>query len=81
MSEETVQEILDTITELQEDNTVPRNVKLKLENIEAILKENADVSVRVNKALHILEDIGEDINMESYTRTQIWNLASMLEKL
>jgi hypothetical protein len=36
--------------------------------------------VRISTAIHILDEIINDPNMPMYTRTQIWNVVSMLEQ-
>ena len=78
---QTVTAIIASISELQEDSTVPKNVKEKVQQIIHALKdEKAELSMRVDKALQILDDVAEDSNLQSYTRTQIWNIVSMLEK-
>ncbi|RLE39105.1 hypothetical protein DRJ17_01790 [Candidatus Woesearchaeota archaeon] len=66
---------------LLEDTTVPKNIKIKLENIKAILNEDAELSIKVHKALNELDEISNDINLQPYTRTQLWNIASLLEML
>lgn len=77
-----VEAVIVSISELQEDNTVPKNVKEKVNSVIEILKdEKAELSMRVDKALQILDGIGEDSNLQSYTRTQLWNVVSMLEKV
>lgn len=73
--------IFSALQELSEDNTVPRNVKSKVEQVLKILNENTEVSIRVNKALNELEEIANDSNMQTYTRTQLWNIISLLEKV
>lgn len=73
--------VITSMTELLNDNTIPKNVKQKLEIIIKSLQEKGDLSLKVNKALSILEEISEDVNLQSYTRTQIWNLISILETL
>lgn len=73
--------IFSALQELNEDNTVPRNVKSKVEQVLKILNENTEVSIRVNKALNELEEIANDTNMQTYTRTQLWNVISLLEKV
>ena len=78
---EKVQQIIEVIEELLEDNTVPRNVKRKLEISKEILGSEDELSIKVNKVLNELEELSEDTNVQSYTRTQIWNLVSMLEML
>lgn len=71
--------VIEAIQELLEDNTLPKNVKEKLNNIINHLKTNGELSLKLDKALHDLEGISEDSNIQTYTRTQIWNIVSMLE--
>ena len=74
--------VLEAIDELQEDNTVPKNIKLKLYGISAMLKEEkADKRMVINKALDQLAELSDDVNLQAYTRTQLWNIVSMLESL
>ena len=77
----TVSEILEVIKSLQDDTTVAKNVKLKLDKIKEILSENKEMSIKVNKALQELEFTSEDVNVDQYTRGQIWNIVSLLEGL
>lgn len=81
MVEEQVKDIIEQLSDLLEDNTVPRNVKSKVQTIINYLNESADLSLKVNKALNILDEISDDNNIQPYTRTQIWNFVSMLEAL
>lgn len=74
-----IQGVIDAISELLEDNTLPKNVREKLHNININLKNQSEHSLKIDKALHDLEGISEDSNLQSYTRTQVWNLVSMLE--
>ena len=77
-----VKDIVASISELKDDTTVPKNVKEKVQEIiETLSNEKSDISMRIDKALQILDDIAEDSNLQSYTRTQVWNLVSMLEKV
>lgn len=77
---QTLTDVIASISELQDDSTVPKNVKEKVQKILEILRdEKAELSMRVDKAMQILDDIAEDSNLQSYTRTQIWNIVSMLE--
>jgi len=76
-----VEEIIEILNEMEEDATVPRNVKEKIKVVMNVLKEEIDLKIRVNKILHELDDIADDPNLQPYTRTQIWNVASSLEKL
>ncbi|MFC1691023.1 UPF0147 family protein [Nanoarchaeota archaeon] len=80
-SEEALQNIVQALEELQEDNTIPKNVKTKLGNIKEILQQQEELSLKLNKALNELDEISDDVNVQSYTRTQLWNIASMLEAI
>ena len=78
--DERVEEIVSLLKELQEDNTVPRNVKLKLQEMQRELEsDEGDLSLKINKILSDVEEIANDINLPMFIRTQIWNLTSMLE--
>ena len=72
--------ITDSLIEVKDDSSIPKNIKEKLEEIIIILNGGIDSSIKINKALNILEDVADDSNLEAYTRTQILNVASLLEK-
>ena len=78
---EQLNDIISVLSELMEDNTVPKNIKQKIDSIIRSLKDESDLSLRLNKALNVLDEISDDNNIQPYTRTQIWNIASMLESL
>ncbi len=77
---EQIQDVITIISELETDGTIPRNVKEKFKRILGILKKDEEVSIKVNKALNEMDEIADDINLQSYTRTQLWNIVSLLEK-
>jgi uncharacterized protein (UPF0147 family) len=81
LADKKIEGVLELIAELQDDSSVPRNVKDKLQSCVNALQEECSFSLRIDKVRHTLEDISEDSNMQSYTRTQIWNISSHLEKL
>ena len=78
---EALKEVIEQLTLLQDDPTVPRNVKNTISEIIKTLSEEKDISIAVHKALNALDEISEDVNIEPYTRTQLWDIASMLEKI
>ena len=69
--------LLDTIIN---DRTVPKNIRKAAEDSKSILISTQPEEVRVSTAIHILDEIINDPNMPLYTRTQIWNVVSMLEQ-
>jgi len=72
-----IQEIVFVLNELKEDSTINKNIKEKIEKIIAFLEE--DENLGVDKALHEIEEIMENNNIPPYTRTQMWNVVSLLE--
>jgi uncharacterized protein len=78
------EEIIQALTNLKEDEGVPKNVRSKIDLIISDLKDDkieSDLSMKVGKSLHNLDEISEDLNLPPFIRTQIWNVSSMLEKL
>ena len=71
--------VIDALTELKDDHAVPRNVKTKIESIIILLNDETETSIKISRALHEMEEISEDVNMQSYTRTQLFNVVSLLE--
>jgi len=78
---EELDNVTEALKELQEDPAVPRNVKIHIEKTIEILGEESDITIKTSKALHELEEISDDNNVEAYTRQQLWNIVSLLEGL
>ena len=72
-------QIIETLTELLDDLSVPKNVKTKVAHAIEALKEDSEASIRVDKAIQELDELSNDTNIQPYTRTQIWNVVSLLE--
>ncbi|MGV8168608.1 MAG: UPF0147 family protein [Candidatus Nanoarchaeia archaeon] len=74
---------LDILREMQQDNTISKNVRFKVgvmqKELESCPKE--ELSLRVNKILSELEELSSDMNLPMFVRTQIWSLTSILEPL
>lgn len=79
--EQQINNIEPVLSELKGDIRVPKNVRMKVERVIKILKEKSEMPIKASKALNELEEIAEDVNLESYTRTQIWNAISILAKV
>lgn len=78
---EKVNEVIEALDDMLNDSTIPKNVKNKIQSTMDALKEEIEISLRVNKALQELDELTDDINIEPYTRTQLWNIVSMLEMI
>lgn len=81
MEQENIRGIEPALEELRDDTTVPKNVRLKIEKVIEVLNNKMERSIKVSKVLNELEDVADDVNLQSYTRTQVWNVISVLEKI
>ncbi len=73
-----ISEMLGTIVN---DRTVPKNIRAAVEEAETVIEGTAAVELKISTAISTLDDIINDPNMPMYTRTQIWNIVSMLEQI
>ena len=73
--------IMDLLEQIINDRTVPKNIRAAAENSKSTLNDEKETpEVKISTAIHILDEIINDPNMPMYTRTQIWNVVSMLEE-
>jgi uncharacterized protein (UPF0147 family) len=74
-------QVIDVLKELQEDNSVSKNIKGKVAVMQRELEncKKEELSLKINKILCDLEDISNDVNLPMFVRTQIYQLTSMLE--
>jgi uncharacterized protein (UPF0147 family) len=74
--------IIPLIQQIANDRTVPRNIRSKCEESVSILQdEHQEKAIKVNKVISNMDDVSNDPNIPMYTRTQIWNIVSILESL
>lgn len=77
-----VEAVVQQMRDLAEEGSVPSNVsEMIIEAAEELEREDKDLSVRVNTASSILDQVSNDPNIRQHTRTEIWNLASKTENL
>ena len=79
MENDAVQRVLFALEELQEDEFVPKNVRSRISQTIQVLSQDGEVSIRVSKALSELESLSDDSNVEPHTRSQLFNIVSLLE--
>lgn len=64
------------------DRSVPKNIRRAcLESMDALKNEKEPLDIRLNTAISTLDETINDPNIPMHTRTQIWNLVSMLESV
>lgn len=81
MQHKEIEEIELLLDDLKDDAAVPKNVRTRIERIIGVLNSNLEMQIKASKALNELEEIADDVNLQSYTRTQVWNAVSILEKI
>lgn len=77
-----IDNLIEQITEMQEEKDIPKNIKIKLQEVIQILKNDGEeASLKIDKALSELEEISEDVNIPTHVRMYIYNLSSILESI
>ena len=71
--------IIQLLQELEGDAGVPKNVKEKITATMKILNEETELSIKKSRAMHALEEVSDDANVQSYNRMQLFNIISALE--
>ena len=71
-----VHELLDSILQ---DSSLSKNIREILAEIREELNDGKNIELKINAALQKTEDLSLDPNLSADIRTQIWNLATLLE--
>ena len=80
LHEQTITQALVVLKDVSEDTTTPRNIRRNAKNAMNALHESANTyAVQCANAISLLDEVSQDPNMPSYTRTRIWNIVSLLE--
>ena len=83
MEVEQIEEIIQTLEQIESDLSVPKNVRTRVKNAMEVLKttSNVNMAVNINKSLQELDELHDNANIPTYTRTMIWNVVSSLESI
>ena len=74
--------VIPLIQQIANDRTVPRNIRAKCEDSIVILQNmQQEEAIRVNRVVSNMDEVSNDPNIPMYTRTQVWNIVSVLESL
>ncbi len=71
-----VHELLDFILQ---DGSISKNIREILKEIKEELADEKNIALKINAALSKTEDMSLDPNLSADARTQLWNLATLLE--
>lgn len=82
MLDERLRDVIDMLSGIEKDFSVPKNVRVRIKNAYSALENNGkSIEVRVDQSLQELDGISDDPNIPAYARTQIWNVLCMLESI
>ena len=77
---ERLQRIVETLAQLSDDGSVPRNVRRGAQSArEELVKARVPLDVRIASAVYVLDDLANDPNIPTHGRTAIWSIVSSLE--
>ena len=70
-------ELLDDIVH---DSTVPKNIKdICGVTLARLNNQEEKIHIRIGAAIGMLDELSQNANLPPHTRTQIWEVASLLE--
>lgn len=82
VADEKTKEVIQTLSQIEQDATIPKNVRDKIHSsILALQSGDKSIEVKINRSLQELDEISDDPNVPTYTRTQIWHVVSLLESI
>jgi uncharacterized protein (UPF0147 family) len=77
-----VQRIFESLAELADDSSVPRNIRRGAQSArDALSKPRVALDVRIASAVYVLDDLANDPNLPTHGRTAIWSIISSLESI
>ena len=77
-----LQPVFESLAELVDDTTVPRNIRRGAQSArDALSKPRVALDVRIASAVYALDDLANDPNLPTHGRTAIWSIISNLESL
>ncbi|MFI5419264.1 MAG: UPF0147 family protein, partial [Candidatus Lutacidiplasmatales archaeon] len=75
-----LQKIVDSLHQLAEDGSVPRNVRRGAQSAkDELSRPRTALDMRISSAVHTLDDLANDPNVPTHGRTAIWSIISSLE--
>ena len=78
-SKDRINGIIEALKEIEEDLTVPKNVRSKIKEMIETLEGNIELSLKVNKVLHQLDENDREISyLRFYEQLKVRNIAEVM---
>ena len=81
MENKRLEQTIMNLRELQDDISVPRNIRRGAKEAIKLLQRDESLDVKVASVISMLDDIVNDPNIPIHGRTSIWSIMSQLESL
>jgi uncharacterized protein (UPF0147 family) len=75
-----IEAIADLMGNVLEDQSVPRNIRAAVDEARKVILAATD-DVPLSRAIYLLDDVSNDINLPAHSRTDLWTIISELESL
>ncbi len=75
-----IEAIAELMANVTEDTSVPRNIRSALDEAKKTILSAVD-DVALSRAIYLLDDVSNDINLPAHARTDLWTIISELETL
>lgn len=76
------EDILKLLEEVNSDDCTPKLIRMRVRTIHNnLINEKENISMRIDRSLQELDDMGEDMSMPIHIKTQIWDIVSKLESI
>lgn len=79
MSEYKVNQAILALKQISSDTTIPKSIIQRVEHTIRLLQAKEEIPIKISKALTEIEEITFDNNIASMTRTQLFNISTILE--
>jgi len=76
-----IESLKSMIEEVLKDRGIPKNIRAIIENVKSKISSEKPASEDFSSAIYALDDISNNINMPTYTRTSIWEIISEMERI
>ena len=76
-----IKEIISTLENIKGDETVPRNVRSRINKTLTSIHEQKELHLTVDRVIEELDEVSCDANLPVYTRIEIMNIISILGRI
>lgn len=77
---EQLREIMSILNELSNDINISKGIRQRASEVILVLNNDAELAVKCDQAIQLLT-FNEGPNIDSFTKTRIWSLLSLLESI